>query len=904
MMTPSFSQVLDRIGKSAKTRLAGLLDRPSREAQLFEPLEGRQMLSVVVDHEFTPGMVLTQTATNGNVVTFALTGKGVGILHTVDGVFSSVSLSGTTAASSLTVTVKGGAELGTVGIGSITVAAGAINAINATKVNLLGDLTVDATSNTITLNDVTGSDITLNKGNTVAGPNIKLGTVTDSSITIDGALASVDVASWDDTDGTDDAINAKSIGKVSSRGKFNVSLTLSGNAVATQPTLGSASIAGEIYGAKWQAAGFIGAISAGFIFNVDINATKVASITATKSGSVELVVTAGQLGSFVSRGGADVVKLRINQDGTPSPVNFQAIGSISVTGDATNLSITSTDTNSNIGAVTVTGSNTNFHASVAGNFASYTGKSVGDFNVNAGAMGSFVLQGDGESVSITASKVSNVSIGGSLTNADFVFESKATAVFQANSSFKVTGTTVGLDITSENAFGNFGTINLVNSLTAGNWIIAGNVSSITTIGTLGDLNFEGKTVASITVGSLNNVDMDLLSLGRFAASFVVSDFKLTLNTGWATQAKSFRALGSFTSTGKADHLTITASGANSNFGAFTFTQGVTDSAITLNGDGTTFSSPGISSVHVTAGKLQTITLKGDVTTSSFKATSMAQVSVTGAVSGLSLTVNEAGSTNKGNMALTGLTITGSAASLNVTGTGIYSNMGPISIAGDVTKSNFNINGNVTKLTAKSYDAESTGHISGNLGVFSTTGILSVFGGNYTVGGKITTLTSASTFSATVSAKDNIGPVNIGTTMNGGVIRTTGSIGTVNIGFMTDSMILSGYAFEAALPTGLPDNNTAFTNPLATMGTVTIKIIGFPPAPSFIRSVIAGVKLGLVSLKRVDTAGAEDSDTNFGISASKSVQSVVGVGLPPLNNLMGTGIKYQDGHFVVKIVGPG
>ncbi len=922
MMTAPLSRVLGFLNKQISARVAGLTDRGQELAQpnMFEALEGRQMMSggSIIDDGFgtmdivstkslffTPTSKLVVTNANGNVVTFTLTGKGQGELKVSDtGAFEGVYLTGTTIATSMNVTVSGTKDGGTVAIGEIQVAAGAMNAINAAKLNLEGTLEVSASITTVTLNDVTHGTLNIFKGNTVAGPTVKLGNVEETSLTVaTGMLAGLEVGSWKDLDETADVIIAAGVGRVVSRGDFGADLMLTSNPTATQATLGSVSVTGAVDGAQWKMAGFAGAISVGSATGLSITASKIASLTATtKNGFTELSVTAGQLGTFVSRGDVEVVKLKINSDGTPSPLNFQAIAGISVVGNADNLIITSTDTNSNVGAITITGNVTDFHGDISGGLANLTATNVEGLFIDAGAVGTLGIRGSAAAVDVTAAKITTISILGNLTDADLEFDSDSTKVFQALGSMRVVGTTTDLDITSTNSFGNFGSLSLVNSLDSGNWEIAGNVTLITTNGTLGNLDYTGKTATSITVGSLNKVSMDLLSLGTFKASFVVTELDLLLNTGRPAQAKAFKALGSFTSTGKADHLTILGAGANSNFGAFTFTQGLSNASIKLNGDGATFTSPGITSVVLEAGKMTTVTLKGDVTTSSFKNTSLTSVTVTGKVIGLGLDVNAAGSTNKAFSALGTVTINGDASDFQVSGTGAYSNVGSITITGDLLGGVFNVNGNMTKLTSKSFDKTTTGSIAGTLGTFNTTGVLSVFGGNYSIGGGISKLTAAASYEASVSAKGNIGPVTINTTMNKGVIRTTGSIGVVNIGFMNESTILSGFRADAALPEGLPVDSADFINPLATIGTVTIKIIGFPPAPSFIRSVIAGARLGLVSLKKVSTDGAEGGgDANFGIAASKSITNVIGVGLPPLQNLTGTGIKYQDGHFVVRIV---
>jgi hypothetical protein len=901
MMTAPLSRVLGFLNKKTSARLAGLTDGGPEMAapMMFESLEGRQMMSTIV---FTPGHNQTVTNANGNVVVFSLTGKGQGELTVSDkGVFESVKLSATTAASALNVTVTGKADSGTVKIGAIQVAAGAMSAINAGKMDLEGALTVDATITTVTLNNVTGGTLSLFKGNTVAGPTLKLGNVTDTSLNVTGVLAGLEVNSWLDMGGEDDTIKAVAIGRVVSRGDFDANMLLTTNPTATQPTLGSVSVVGEVEGAKWSMTGAMGAVSVGSAVGLTIEASKIASLAATKSGFIETVVTAGQLGSFVSRGNVDLVNLRINMDGTPSPVNFVAIGGISIVGNANHLSISSKDANSNIGAINVSGNISNFHGVMTGNLTSLAATNVDGMVIDAGSIGSLGIRGSGKDFSITTSKISAFTVLGDLTGADLAFDSTASKVFQAMGALRVVGTTSNLDIDSVNAFGNFGSLTLVNSLDSGNWVIGGNVALISTNGTLGNLIYTGKTVTTITVGSLNTVAMDLLSVGTFKASFVVTHFDLTLNTGWPAQTAAFRALGSFTSTGKADHLTIIAAGANSNFGAFTFTQGVSDASIKLNGNGSTFTSPGITSVTLEAGKMTTVTLKGDVIDSSFKNTALTSVAVTGNVSGLTLNLNAAGAVSKANSALATVTISGSADQLNIIGSGANSNVGSVTVTGEVTDSKFNINGNMTKLTAKGFDEDTVGSIAGTMGTFNTTGILSMFDGTYTIGGGITKLSSAAAFSASVAAGGNIGPVTINTTMNMGVIRTTGSIGAVNIGFMQDSTILSGFRADAELPVGLPTSSADFINPLATIGTITIKIIGFPPAPSFIRSVIAGARLGLVSLKKVSTEGLIGGDATFGIAASKSINNVIGVGLPPLLNLSGTGVKYQDGKFVVKIV---
>jgi hypothetical protein len=918
MMTEQFQRVLSRLAKNTFDRLAALPDRLASKPQFFEPLEARQMMSSVDPgyalalgvqvFTFSPGKNLELTSSTGNKVVFSLTGKGQGEVRVVDGVFDKVSLTGTTTASSMNVAVTGSADGGTVSLNQLTVAEGAINAINAGKVKILDSVDVAASITSVVLGDISSAKIGLNKGNSAAGPSLKLGNVVDSSITITGVLAAVNVTSWKDTDETDDLIKAGVLTRASSQGDFQASISLTGNATATQNTLGSIAIVGNVQGVSWNVVGLVGAISFAGATDLDITAGKIGTINATKSGMTNVNVTADQLSTLVSRGDANNVHLKINSNGTALPVNAKAISGVSVTGNASNLSILSTDGNSNMGSIAVSGNITDLSVQITGDFAGLSAMNVKSATIDALSMSSLSLRGSGDGISITAGRLTNTSVQGDLLNSQLVIDSDATKNFQAVSNFKVVGTTKSLNITSNNQFGNFGTLNLVNSLAGGLWVIAGNMSTLTTMGTLGGLDFHGKSVTNITVGSVNGMDANLLSLGKFSASFVVSDLHLTLNTSRPAQAKGFRALGSFTSTGKADHVVITALGENSNFGAFTFTQGVTDSDIQLNGDGTTFTSPGITGVHFSADKLSTVTLKGAVEDSSFASTTSIQsITVTGNVNGLGVLVNINGSTNKAFSALGSLAVTGNASLVQISGPGANSNAGAITFTGTVSTSKFDINGNVSKLTSKSFAADVSGKIGGNLTTFNTTG-LSEFSGNYIIGGGVGKLTAIGSFSAHVTAHGNIGPVAIGTEMFSALIRTTGSIGVFNVGLMKDSMILSGYRADAPLPEGIPMVATDFNNPQATMGNLTIKFIGIGGAASFINSVVAGVRLGTVSLRLINpqapvTVDGEEEivGPDFGIAASKYIFKVTGVGLPPLNNLSGSGVKYHDQQFVVKIV---
>ncbi len=204
---------------------------------------------------------------NGSKVTFALAGPGTGTL-TPDGSGGySLSLSGTTTASNIT--INGAATLD-----SITTD-GSIGNLSARNVSVDGDITVNDSAKSVKLGNF--SDGTLST--TGATPTaITLGAVMDASLDCDDPLTKLSVASWGDS-GVIDDISAPSIQNLTSAGDFSADVTAdSFSSITIKGNLQGDILAGTAFGPSGLGSG--DTFAAGTIGSVHINGDVTSSIIA------------------------------------------------------------------------------------------------------------------------------------------------------------------------------------------------------------------------------------------------------------------------------------------------------------------------------------------------------------------------------------------------------------------------------------------------------------------------------------------------------------------------------------------------------------------------------------------------------------------------------------------------
>jgi hypothetical protein len=254
----------------------------------------------------------------GKMVTFSLTGGGSGVVESDSNVqgdcsFANVILSGTTEKSVLTITPEPGAKTSVVNIE----VAGPIKTINASNVNLEGDILIDGTAATILLNDASGSSNIINIGSSSspkATCSLKFGRINNLALTSGMPIKTLRATEW-----KGGSVNAPWISSLAIDGNamsgiagdFGADVNLSGAGSPKGISLNKANIAGELGDSNWNIVGNCRTIqTASSSQDFDANITgnigtlkaignKTMGINATLSGTWQVksanTITAGQL---------------------------------------------------------------------------------------------------------------------------------------------------------------------------------------------------------------------------------------------------------------------------------------------------------------------------------------------------------------------------------------------------------------------------------------------------------------------------------------------------------------------------------------------------------------------------------------------------------------------------------
>lgn len=202
--------------------------------------------------------ILQLTDPEGTAVQFQLLDGGVGTVTRDSGGRFVVNITGSGANSRFGIATSGGD--GVADIAQVTIS-GSMQSIAAVNTRLLGSLTVSGTLGSLTLGAVggTSAEVSIIIGQAGVNTAITLGAVTNASVTTPGAIQSLTVASWTDTNASPtDLISAQWIGTLTSTGNFGASIRLSGRTGG--PTLGSATIGESITGGTWGVIGRGGSI--------------------------------------------------------------------------------------------------------------------------------------------------------------------------------------------------------------------------------------------------------------------------------------------------------------------------------------------------------------------------------------------------------------------------------------------------------------------------------------------------------------------------------------------------------------------------------------------------------------------------------------------------------------------
>jgi cyclophilin family peptidyl-prolyl cis-trans isomerase len=180
------------------------------------------------------GLGLSTTPGKGGIVTIGGTPNGI-----------TVAVTGATAASSLTITGKGGN--GMVDLAGIT-SDGPMRAINGRNTSVEGDIVSAGGIGSAILAQVVGGNVKFLAG---AVGTFSVGTMTNSGLFTTGPVKSIVTNTW-----TGGAINVTDIGKLTAKGAFQT--------LVTATSIQSVS-AGSIGAGNWGVTGNLGAITAGSI---------------------------------------------------------------------------------------------------------------------------------------------------------------------------------------------------------------------------------------------------------------------------------------------------------------------------------------------------------------------------------------------------------------------------------------------------------------------------------------------------------------------------------------------------------------------------------------------------------------------------------------------------------------
>lgn len=293
---------------------------------------------------------VTFTDADGTVGTVSLKGgtatvslNGTGLAQTTDkrGVtvtgqvasIASISMSGTTGASTLTVKAKGGD--GTLEIDNIS-GTGGLKSLGGRQLSVNGDVNL-GTASKIDLGDITGGTITIG-GSTPVTLGI-LGGADDTNITSTADFKSIKLGRYGGSDGVAQTLAAPNIGRLTS-GDFAGNLTVSGS-------VGNAKIAGTATGGTWTI-GTLGATTVTGDLGSDLN---VGTLKSLKAGSISNadVLASSAIGK-VTTGNVTGSKFFSNVTGSTLPTAASALGTGGAIGG---LTVRGTFTNSDVAADTI-----------------------------------------------------------------------------------------------------------------------------------------------------------------------------------------------------------------------------------------------------------------------------------------------------------------------------------------------------------------------------------------------------------------------------------------------------------------------------------------------------------------------------------------------------------------------
>jgi hypothetical protein len=313
------------------------------------------------------------TDDSGHKVVLKISGPGTGQATFLNGDATpdSITFTGTTAASTFTITVTGGVTH----VGTIAVT-GSLGHLSASKTLLEGDLAVSGTLGTVQLAGANGGH-TLTVGAGARITSLNLGNVADLSIVSTPVIAQLMASSWSVTSGAD-SVTAPAIADLTVAGAFAPSLNLTG----TGNDLGTATIRALVSGGPWSLAGSAGALGAG-------------SVDSSWSGAV-----AGSIASLNVRG-----KFAGN-------LAAAAIGNLHVGGDLTGTVRLTAGTPHDLRTLSVGGQINGGQVLAAGSIGSVSAAALSGANIFAGVSSSLNTLPASSSDFVADSTISSVVVTG------------------------------------------------------------------------------------------------------------------------------------------------------------------------------------------------------------------------------------------------------------------------------------------------------------------------------------------------------------------------------------------------------------------------------------------------------------------------------------------------------------
>jgi hypothetical protein len=261
----------------------------------------------------------------------ALKGPGNGTATVLDNNVIQIDVTGSTAASALSVTGGGAATLGNVTVN------GSLKSFTGKTADLAGDVSVTGTLGKLTARNATGGHA-LNIGGTTVSTSIALASAADLSIVSAEPLKSVKTQAWTNTDNVADTLDAPSLASLSVKGDMAANIKVG--------TLGKVSVGGAITGASIRSDSAISSVRAGAVHASEILAGVRSDLVGLPTALSDFTNPAGLIKSMSVSGktagsfsdtiiaAADLGKMSLGSvtttnNGTPDGVAADKIASVS-----------------------------------------------------------------------------------------------------------------------------------------------------------------------------------------------------------------------------------------------------------------------------------------------------------------------------------------------------------------------------------------------------------------------------------------------------------------------------------------------------------------------------------------------------------------------------------------------